>query len=53
MALQKAKFPIQQYVWLVFGGACLFGALVFWAVTDTKELIEVDKQPETEVELLR
>jgi len=51
MALQKAKFPIQQYVWLVFGGACLFGALVFWAVTDTKELIEVDKQPETEVEL--
>lgn len=43
---------IQNSIWLVCGGACLFFALVFWAMTDSKkDLVEVEKQAETEVEL--
>ncbi|MGA8883138.1 MAG: hypothetical protein WB445_05920 [Acinetobacter sp.] len=42
---------MQNYIWLAFGGACLFFALVFWAITDTDELVEVEKKAETEVEL--
>ncbi|CAM4182179.1 hypothetical protein ACPR111641_07065 [Acinetobacter pragensis] len=51
MALRTHWQQIQNYIWLVFGGACLFFALIFWAVTDTKELVEVEKKAETEVEL--
>ncbi len=41
----------QNYIWLAFGGACLFGALVFWAITDQKTVVEVEKKAESEVEL--
>lgn len=51
MALRTHWQQIQNYIWLVFGGACLFFALVFWAITDSKDLVEVEKQAETEVEL--
>lgn len=51
MARRTANNQIQQYIWLVFAGLCLFGALVFWAITDTKDLVEVEKKAETEVEL--
>ncbi len=51
MALRTHWQQIQNYIWLVLGCACLFLSLVFWAVTDTKELVEVEKQAETEVEL--
>lgn len=42
---------IQHYVWLVFGLGCLFFALIFWAITESDALIELDKKAETEVEL--
>ena len=41
----------QNYIWLAFGGVCLFGALVFWAITDPNEVVEVEKKAESEVEL--
>lgn len=41
----------QNYIWLAFGGACLFGALVFWAITDQKTVVEVERKAESEVEL--
>ena len=41
----------QNYIWLAFGGACLFGALVFWAITDQEAVVEVEKKAESEVEL--
>lgn len=43
---------IQAYLWLGLSVGCLFFALVFWAVAETREeLVQVEKQPETEVEL--
>lgn len=52
MAHRSHWQQIKSYIWLVFGGACLFGALVFWAITDKQEdLVEVEKKAETEVEL--
>lgn len=30
---------------------CLLAALIFWAVTDREELVEIEKQPESEIEL--
>ena len=42
---------IQNYIWLVCGVACLFAALVFWAITDSDALVEVEKSAETESEL--
>ncbi|TCB43503.1 hypothetical protein E0H83_10635 [Acinetobacter terrestris] len=42
---------IQNYIWLVCGLVCLFAALVFWAMTDSKDLVEVEKSAETESEL--
>lgn len=41
----------QNYIWLAFGGVCLFGALVFWAITDQETVVEVEKKAESEVEL--
>ena len=32
---------IRQYIWLIGGLLCLFVALIFWIVTDTKELVTV------------
>lgn len=51
MALRTHWQQIQNYIWLVLGGACLFFALVFWAITDSKDVVEVEKKAETEVEL--
>lgn len=42
---------IQNYIWLMCGVACLFAALVFWAITDSDALVEVEKSAETESEL--
>lgn len=50
-ALRTSWQKIQHYFWLVCGVCCLFAALVFWAITDTDEVVEVEKKPETEVEL--
>ncbi|OTG81424.1 hypothetical protein B9T33_07095 [Acinetobacter sp. ANC 5054] len=52
MAARQSQWQkIHHYVWLVGGAVCLFAALVFWAITDSKELIEVEKKAETEVDL--
>lgn len=42
---------IQQYSWLVFAVACLAAALVFWAVTDSDALTEVEPQSKSEVQV--
>jgi hypothetical protein len=42
---------VQHYFWLVCGVGCLFAALIFWAATDSDEVIEIEKKPETEVQL--
>jgi hypothetical protein len=42
---------IQNSIWLTCAVVCLFFALVFWAITDKDELIEIVKEPETEVEI--
>ena len=42
---------IQNYIWLVCGLVCLFAALIFWAITDSDALVEVEKSAETEAEL--
>ena len=42
---------IQNYIWLVCALVCLFAALVFWAITDSDALVEVEKSAETEAEL--
>ena len=52
MAARQSQWQkVHHYAWLVGGAVCLFAALVFWAITDTKELVEVEKQAETEVDL--
>lgn len=50
-ALRTPWQKIQHYFWLVCGVCCLFAALVFWAVTDSDDVIEIEKKPETEVQL--
>jgi hypothetical protein len=43
---------IQAFIWLGLAVGCLFFALVFWAINDKREdLVEIEKVPETEVEL--
>ncbi|MCG9514202.1 hypothetical protein MCL26_03580 [Acinetobacter pittii] len=34
---------VQQYIWLVGGIVCLFLAFIFWVMTDSKKLVEVEK----------
>ncbi|MFY5897594.1 hypothetical protein [Acinetobacter pittii] len=34
---------VQQYIWLVGGVVCLFLAFIFWVMTDSKKLVEVEK----------
>lgn len=41
----------QQYIWLVFGLTCLFAALIFWAVTDKNDLVQVEKPIELETQI--
>lgn len=43
---------IQQYIWLIMGLLCFLAALIFWAITDTKELVEVSNPiEETQVQI--
>jgi hypothetical protein len=43
---------IRQYIWLVGGLLCLLIAVIFWAVTDTKELVTVENPiEETQVQI--
>ncbi len=42
-ALHTPWQKIQHYFWLVCGICCLFAALVFWAVTDSDDVIEIEK----------
>ena len=42
---------IRNSIWLVCGLGCLLAALIFWAITDNKNLVEMDKSAETEAEL--
>lgn len=41
---------LQHSVWVVLGGASLFAALVFWAITDRDSVINVKKEAESEAE---
>ncbi len=41
---------IRSSVWLIGGVVCLFGALIFWAITDTSKLVEVS-EPIEEVQV--
>lgn len=50
-ASQGIKQRVQNSIWLVCGALCLLLAIIFWAITDRDELIEVEKAPESEVEL--
>ncbi|MCO8043875.1 hypothetical protein NI467_00585 [Acinetobacter bohemicus] len=42
---------IQHYFWLVCGICCLLAALIFWSMTDSEELVEIQKQPKSEEEV--
>lgn len=42
---------IQQYSWLTLAIVCMVAALIFWAITDSDALIEVDQPPTTEVQI--
>ncbi|WP_168383684.1 hypothetical protein [Acinetobacter indicus] len=50
-ASQSVKQRVQNSIWLVCGALCLLLAIIFWAITDRDELVEVEKAPESEVEL--
>src|SRR5690554_3516386 len=50
-ASQSVKQRVQNSIWLVCGALCLPLAINFWAITDRDELVEVEKAPESEVEL--
>ena len=39
---------VQQYIWLVGGIACLFLAFIFWVITDSKKLVEVEKSADSD-----
>ena len=43
---------IRQYIWLIGGLLCLLVALIFWAITDTKDLVTVTNPiGETQVQI--
>lgn len=50
-ALHTPWQKVQHYFWLVCGVCCLFAALIFWAITDSDAVMEVEKKPETKVQL--
>ncbi|MCO8059714.1 hypothetical protein [Acinetobacter towneri] len=50
-ALRTHWQKIQQSIWLLGAVLCLLAALIFWAVIDREELVEIEKQPESEIEL--
>ncbi|MCG6037968.1 hypothetical protein [Acinetobacter oleivorans] len=39
---------VQQYIWLVGGIVCLFLAFLFWVMTDSKKLVEVEKSADSD-----
>ncbi|KHO16587.1 signal peptide protein [Acinetobacter baumannii] len=39
---------VQQYIWLVGGIACLLLAFIFWVITDSKKLVEVEKAADSD-----
>ncbi|MDS7935473.1 hypothetical protein RMB03_13095 [Acinetobacter sp. V91_7] len=39
---------VQQYIWLVGGIVCLFLAFIFWVMTDSKKLVEVEKAADSD-----
>ena len=43
-ALRTHWQKIQQSIWLLGAVLCLLAALIFWAVTDRDELVEIEKQ---------
>ncbi|WP_171407383.1 hypothetical protein [Acinetobacter sp. 2JN-4] len=50
MAVSRSIWQnIQQYSWLVFALACLIAALIFWGVTDSDALVEVEQPSKIEV----
>ena len=52
MAVSRSIWQnIQQYSWLVFALVCLIAALVFWAITDNKALVEVEQPAKTEAQV--
>lgn len=52
MAVSRSIWQnIQQYSWLVFALACLIAALIFWGVTDSKALVEVEQPTKTEAQI--
>lgn len=40
---------VQQYIWLVGGIVCLFLAFIFWVMTDSKKLVEVEKAADSDM----
>ena len=50
-ALRTHWQKIQHSIWLLGAVLCLLAALIFWAMTDREELVEIEKQPESEIEL--
>ena len=50
-ALRTHSQKIPQSIWLLGAVLCLLAALIFWAVTDRDELVEIEKQPESEIDL--
>lgn len=39
---------VQQYIWLVGGIICLLLAFIFWVMTDSKKLVEVEKSADSD-----
>ena len=39
---------VQQYIWLVGGIVCLLLAFIFWVMTDSKKLVEVEKSADSD-----
>ncbi len=39
---------VQQYIWLVGGIVCLLLAFMFWVMTDSKKLVEVEKSADSD-----
>lgn len=39
---------VQQYIWLVGGITCLLLAFIFWVITDSKKLVEVEKSADSD-----
>ena len=39
---------VQQYIWVVGGIVCLLLAFIFWVMTDSKKLVEVEKSADSD-----